>query len=94
MLIYPRKYKAFTIEGQNVFPLYGMSGNLCASYAAILWKDSPWVLNGGDFGTDYGNIRSDEGGAWIVVKIPYGATESDVAHEVRLAEEKLDGWKP
>jgi hypothetical protein len=93
MKIYPRKFKAYSVEGQNVFPYYGTSGNVMALQVAIIFRGTPNVLDGGDFGRSE-ELQGDENGAWIVVKLGYRATDSDVADLVRIAEEKLENWKP
>lgn len=88
MKVYPDRYKAYTLEGKNVFPVYGMSGNITSSYVAILIKGDP-PLDGADFGIkDEVVIFGD--GAWIVVKFNHSDDESTIAHKVSKAEKLLD----
>jgi hypothetical protein len=89
MKVYPDRYKAYTIDGKNVFPVYGGAGLITSSCAAILIKGDP-PLKGGDFGTIRDEVVSLPGGAWIVVTFNHSDDETTVAHKVAKAEKLLD----
>lgn len=88
MIVYPRRYRAYTIEGKNVFPIYGVSGNICSSNVAILIKGKP-PLDGADFGIKDEIVTFGEG-AWIVVKLNHSDDETTIAHKIAQAENLLD----
>lgn len=89
MKVYPDRFKAFTVDGKNCFPMYASTGCLTSRFVAILYRGKPLVLEGGTFGNDE-DLHKDDGGSWINVVFWYTDTEADVARKVSEAEEKLD----
>lgn len=93
MHIYPKKFKAYSVEGVNCFPIYGHAGSLCSAFMAFIYDGNPKDFNGQTLKMDE-QVYGDYDGKYIGIKFYASDPIFTIDAKVDEAEKKLDEWRP
>ena len=91
MKVYPRKYRAMTLNGNNVFPIYSVSGGLMSGFMAVIFDgESPDSI---DLGIDDLKLKVNGDARYVVIRFVETIGESRLAQKVEQAEQLIENSK-